>query len=127
MHEQLLHRICKTRAPGIHKSTNALAMGRQRRRGDGEADDRRSREQVIGGRAAPRAEDANNVFRTGCVDVGTGATEGVGADADTVSSSSAQDAVISSCAVPSRGEAGAMSCSAATAAGGDASMGRGPV
>jgi hypothetical protein len=81
----------------------------------------------LGVETAPRAEDANDVFRTGGVDVGIGATEGVGADADTVSSSSAQGAIISSCAVPSKGEAGAMSCSAATAAGGDASMGRGPV
>lgn len=58
--------------------------------------------------AAPASQDVNDMFRTGGMDGGTGASVGVGAGVDTVDKISlmsgwGQSATIFCCAVPSRG------------------------
>jgi len=53
--------------------------------------------------AAPAPQDANDLFRAGGVDAGTGASVSVRADVDAVRSGSAHGATISCCVVPSRG------------------------
>jgi hypothetical protein len=114
----------------LRRARNSAPGKGGRRDGEGEAGMERSTTDEAGGKGleaegAPASRDANDLFKTGGVDAGTGASAGTGVDA--VMSGAAHGATISRCVVPSRA-AGGMSCSAAaTALGGDASVGRGLV
>ena len=89
----------------------------------------------LGVEAAPASQDSNDLIKTGGVEAGTGTSVGAGMDAVdifSVLSGSVHSAAISRCVFPSGGwdnvAVGRMICSAAaTAAGGDASVGRGLV
>jgi hypothetical protein len=58
---------------------------------------------VLGVEAEPGSQDASDLFRTGGVDAGTGASVSVGAGVDAVMSGSTHGAAISRCVVPSGG------------------------